>query len=273
MKLKSLKNLVDAEDFKILGENSTNGKISISILPEEIYVVPSFATPTHDNPLPYIHIRNQKCPLTTCKEKKSKLRVLIKKDAPPCIHTVLTHAISGKLKSTTQQRSSSTPVPGTSTTPQVGTSSTPLAGPSSSVFRASCTSATSAKVKNPKINRELTIKLVVHNISLHFPTMSKITSTDFVNRSRMYVEKLVSSDARNRTIEEHSRKFCTSCTKKALEDWPFKPKHAYLLSLGHLVKIEIPVKFCRKCKRLFYPGKKENLVIQIALYIKGDQRN
>ena len=96
VKLKKLRNIFKDEDFKILQTHSTNEKIEVFVLPGNVYVVPSLAPPSHDNPLRFIHIRNQKCPLSTCKEKKSKLHTLTQKDNPLCIHTILTNYISGQ---------------------------------------------------------------------------------------------------------------------------------------------------------------------------------
>ena len=191
------------------------GKINIWALPDKVYIVPSFDTPGYESPLEYIHIRNEKCPLSKCKEKKSKLHSLEKKEQPLCLHTVLIHSIA----------------------------------------QASLTaSSSSKKTPMPKLNRELSTKIVMDKILEHFPSMTKMESTGFVRKSRRYVEKLVTNENRNETVMKQTIKCCTSCPETLLEDWPFKPKQAFLFSLGHLVKIEIPLKFCRSCKRVFYPG-------------------
>jgi hypothetical protein len=232
--LKALRKILQSDkDYQILADNSSNGNINIFVLPENIYVVPSFYPPTHDSPVEYIHIRNQKCLLAKCKEKKSKLHTLTKKEAPICLHTVLIHSMDALKPS----------------------SSTALVPSSSNAMATSSSNAPKTKKHYPKLNRELSTKVVMDKISEHFPTMTKMESTGFVKKSRRYVEKLVSSKNINQTIMGCSRNFCTSCQETILEDWPFKPKQAFLLSLGHMVKIEIPVKFCRKCRRIFYPGK------------------
>ena len=223
VKLRKLKNILKDEDFQLLQSNSVDGKIDVFVLPENIFVVPSFAPPTHDNPLRFIHIRNQKCPLTTCKEKKSKLRTLTKKEAPLCIHTVLTNHISGKQLST-PARASSTPGTGTSPSPPTRSFSTP--GPSRR-----------KRVKNPKINKQLTVKEVIGQVSMHFPTLTQLELTSFVHKNRVFVEELVSNKNINQIIKERSRKYCTSCTEQTLKDWPFKAKRAYLLR--HAIPIKI----------------------------------
>ena len=218
VKLRKLKNILKDEDFQLLQSNSVDGKIDVFVLPENIFVVPSFAPPTHDNPLRFIHIRNQKCPLTTCKEKKSKLHTLTQKDNPLCIHTILTNYISGKGVST-PARSASNPVKGTVPPPP----SPPPRSFSTAV------PPTGKKVKHPKLNRELTVKEVIQNIQHHFPTLSQLDSTSFVHESRIFVEQLISSNNINKIVQEHSRKQCTVCTDTILEEWGFKPKQSFIL--------------------------------------------
>lgn len=176
----------------------------------------------------YVHIRKQKCPLTSCKESKSKLHTLSKKETPICLHTVLIHSLEAQSQSSPSS--------------------------SSSASLPSAETGVKKTIKNPKINRDLTTKVVMDKISQHFPTMTEMESSGFITRSRTDVEKLVSSKSVQETILKCTRKVCTSCHESVLEDWPFRPKQAFLLSLGHLVKVEIPVKLCRKCRRIFYPG-------------------
>ena len=109
------------------------------------------------------------------------------------------------------------------------------------------------KVKNPKINRELTVKVVIENIVNCFPTMSNLEVSGFLMKSRKYIEKQISNNNLQLKINESSRTVCTFCPDSTLEIWGFKAKQSYLLSLGHIARIDIPVKLCRKCKRIFYP--------------------
>ena len=163
LKLSFLKEILkDENDYKILEAYSSNGKINISVLPEEIYVVPSFSAPTHDSPVDYIHIRKQNCPLTSCKESKSKLHMLSKKETPLCLHTVLIHSLEDKSQS--------------------------LPSASSSASLPSAETGVKKTIKNPKINRDLTTKVVMDKISEHFPTMTEMESSGFITRSRTDVE-------------------------------------------------------------------------------------
>ena len=40
-----------------------------------------------------------------------------------------------------------------------------------------------------------------------------------------------------------------------LDDWMVKSKVSLLLTMGHAAKLNMQVKYCCRCKRLFYPGK------------------
>ena len=252
------KNIKNETDLKVFEEFSSNGIINVFVIPGDVLVVPSFSSPTHDCPVDYIHIRNQKCPLARCKETKSKLRQLAKNEAPLCIHTILIHAIKHS-STNTAGPSSSTPTAGPSL-------STTTAGPSSS-SASGATSSTAPvvkkKVKNPKINRDLTTKAVMEKISSNFPTMTQLESSGFSHESRQYLDQVLANKTLQQTMKECSRKNCSSCHKSRLENWPFKPKQAFLLSLGHIVQIEIPVKLCRRCRRIFYPG---NMLFNYLLF-------
>ena len=227
----------NSEECERLKEFSSDGKIRIWCLPDNIFVVPSFSQPSHDSPVEYIHIKNHVCPLASCKEKKSKLHQLAKKTAPLCIHTLLTYVID---QDPSTQGASSSSVPSLSSTPTLASSKQTV-------------TSSSKKIKNPKINRDLTTQVVIDNIVKNFPAMSHIDSSEFLRESRKYVEKLVNTNELQNVLHESSRKFCSSCIDSTLEIWSFQSKQAFFLSMGHMACIDIPVKFCRKCKRVFYP--------------------
>ena len=66
----------DKDIIHTLQEAASNGIIAVFSVPGENLVVPSFSSPTHEAPLNYIHVRNDSCPLSSCKDKKSKLHTL-----------------------------------------------------------------------------------------------------------------------------------------------------------------------------------------------------
>ena len=220
IKLKKLKEILKLDDFKIVEQNAINGKIEVAILPEDIFVVPSFSPPSHDNPISYIHIRNNKCPLESCKEKRSKLHSLVKKNDPLCIHTMLTALATNHKTSTpqpSQERSLSVSAPSSSQLP-----TRTLSAPAGS-------SNTKSKIRYPKLNRDLTIQVVINKIIKHFPSLTQLDKTTFVSQSRRFIEELISNNERNVTIREHLRNSCTACENSILEEWKFKPKQAFLL--------------------------------------------
>jgi hypothetical protein len=92
-KLQSLK--LEKNDLELLKAScsKTDGMVTLYSLPGNNMVVPSLHVKTHDNPLPFLHLRNRVCPLIVCKEKRSKLHTLQKKEGPLCLHTLLANCL------------------------------------------------------------------------------------------------------------------------------------------------------------------------------------
>ena len=81
---------LSSEHMNVLNEGSSDGTtIKVYSLPGNNIAVPSLFPTTHENPLSYLHIRNKKCPLQMCRETKSKLHTLLRKENPICLHTLL----------------------------------------------------------------------------------------------------------------------------------------------------------------------------------------
>ena len=206
--------LKNVKDLDIFSSASSDGRIPVYILPGENHVVPSMSHKSYESPLQLIHLRRNKCPLLSCKEKRSKLHTLTKKDQYLCPHNLLCHLV----KDLSSDESSE------------------------------------PRVRVPKLNRDLSITFVVKQIQEQFPSFSSARSDDFLAKSRKYAEKLFCNPLRNGIIDKKIPQFCQFCKDKLL-DWPFKPKKAFLLSMGHMKQIEIKLKICPSCKRVFYPGK------------------
>jgi hypothetical protein len=218
VQIKDLKKiLTNHDDLKVFKDAS---HVLVYVLPGNNLVVPTFSPPTHESPLGLIHIKDENCPLSTCKEKKSKLHTLTSKSRPLCLHTLLAYAVKK-------------PGPGTENT-QIDERGEP-------------------KTTVPKINRELSINEVVSQIQENFPCMTSIES-DFLAKSRKFTEKLLRNSNKNQVLKDHTAKKCKFCSETVLMDWPFRAKKAFLLSMGHLAKIEVTLKVCPKCRRAFYPG-------------------
>ena len=63
--------------------------LQVYSLPGNNIVVPSLYERTHENPLKYLHIKNKTCSLNMCRDKRSKLHTLLKKENPLCLHVLL----------------------------------------------------------------------------------------------------------------------------------------------------------------------------------------
>ena len=191
-----------------------------------MYVVPSFEAPSYDSPLEYIHIKDSKCPLPKCKEKKGKAHTLVRKEVPLCIHTVLVHSLTN---TTSEPKSSTT------------------------------------KESVPKLDRDLTVGHVIDNISRYFPSLTKMENSGFVQKSRRYVERLHANKSEiNKMIQDKTLTKCKSCPDSNLSEWSYKPRKAFLLSIGHMIQIEIPIKICTACKTVYYPGNFTSYHFQVS---------
>ena len=85
---------LEKEDLKWLKAARVDGMIKMYAVPGNNLVVPSLVERTHENPLEFLHLRNKKCPLGVCRENRSKLHTLLKKEGPLCLHTLLANCIT-----------------------------------------------------------------------------------------------------------------------------------------------------------------------------------
>ena len=207
--------LPDPNDFAAVKALRTDGTIPVFCLPGNNYVVPSFSAASHECPLQLRHIRNLKCTIRSCREKRTKQRTLMAKQPPMCLHSLLCHAI---------------------TDPNL-------------------TNLPKTKEFVPKIKRDLSIDFVIELIQKNFPNMVSFQSNESLRSSRQFVDRILHNPARNEVIRQHTPTLCYFCDETILLDWPFKTKHSFLLSMGHIAQVEIPLKVCPTCKRVFYPGK------------------
>ena len=227
VKIEDMEKLINKpDDLVILKASSSDGLIPVYVLPGNNHVVPSFSPPSYESPLQLIHIRNYKCPLGSCQEKRTKLHTLVAKKQPLCLHTLLCHSVKDSDSPNLPKR----------------------------------------KDFVPRINRDLSINFVIEQIQCNFPSMVSLQSNELIRRSRKYVEKLTCNTSRNEIIHQHTPKVCKFCKETLLLDWPFKSKKSFLLSMGHIAQIEIPLKVCPTCKRVFYPGKYFFFFIKLILY-------
>ena len=215
-KLKSLK--LDESDIGIIEAASKNSSVTVYILHGTNIAVPSLFNKSHDNPLEFLHLRNLECPLNSCKERRSKLHTLMKKDRQLCLHSLLGHCVPSTLK----------------------------VEDSASVLKEKTKAA-------PKIERDLTVNYIYKQIQEHFPTMCDKTSSTFLARNLQYTTSLLQRSDISAEINSHVRNKCTICLNTKLKKWPFQHKKSFLLSMGALREIEIDVKTCPNCRIAYYP--------------------
>ena len=211
-KLKSLN--LDKSDLATLKEASENGVIKLYILPDNNLAVPSLSVKSHENPLKYLHVRNLKCPLTKCQEKRSKLHTLIKKEGPICLHTLLGYCAQPQVLGAASSKEKAKPI--------------------------------------PKLDRDLTVKYILENIQNNFPTMSEKT-TSFLVKNFEFTKDLLKSENISEEICEHIPSECHSCPETKLLDWPYPAKRAFFISMAGFKEIKLDIKTCPTCRVAYYP--------------------
>ena len=55
--LESLKGILKEDDYKLMLDHSSDGKVAFFSLPDNTFVVPSFDPPSYDCPTKFTHIR------------------------------------------------------------------------------------------------------------------------------------------------------------------------------------------------------------------------
>ena len=120
----------------------------------------------------------------------------------------------------------------------------------------------SKKETRHHINFSLTIEDVLERIKNGFPdSLSDIETSDFLTKSRTFVDSLVSLPDKLQHILKTLPDKCSYCDLHPLHDWIHKPAKSYFFSIGHLREINIQVKVCSKCRRAFYPDFYQNGLI------------
>ena len=122
---------------------------------------------------------------------------------------------------------------------------------------------TAKKETRHYINFDLTIQDVINNIEKGFPkTYKECEESDFVYRSRTFVNSLVQFPDKLETLLDTLPTECSYCSHP-LNDWRHKPPKSYFLTMGHLKKINIKVRVCSQCRRAYYPDFYRNGIIFI----------
>lgn len=208
---------LDECDLRKLKAASKDGCVTTFILPGSNLAVPSLVERSHDNPLEFLHLKNLKCPLQKCKEKKSKLHTLMKKDGPICLHSLLGHCTQ-------------------SSEPESVMGSKP------------------DKAKPiPKVDRDLTVRYVHDQIKEHFPTMTSKGVSQFLVKNSLYIKSLVLKQNISEEINSQVPSMCKFCENSKLVTWPYGAKKSYFLSMGHFQELSLKIKTCKLCKMAYYP--------------------
>ena len=165
-----------------------NQRISIYSLPGDNLVVPSLLDKTHENPLPVLHLSKKVCALNACKEKRSKLHTLMKKEAPLCLHTLLANCLEG-YENQEMQRPVKT-------------------------------------IPTPKIDRNATVTFVLKKIKENFPSLSDQRCSEFLALSRQHITDIVHSDDISNEISKYLPSKCDFCFDTDLNSWPHRSTKA-----------------------------------------------
>lgn len=98
-----------------------------------------------------------------------------------------------------------------------------------------------SKPTHHQINFKSTVEKVVSGIKTHFPsTFRSCEDGSFLAKSKTFVDSMISSGNIEHVLDCVPSE-CETCGVK-LEDWQRKIPRSYLITLGTIKKIKIPVK-------------------------------
>ena len=82
--------IADEELEKTFINESSDGEVTVFLLPNDIYAVPILDMfHSHQGQEDFVHVRNLKCSLDICNKGGSKTHALLEKLGPNCPHTIL----------------------------------------------------------------------------------------------------------------------------------------------------------------------------------------
>lgn len=190
----------------------------VYVLPGQNFSVPRLMKTDSSNP-ERLHIRNTeeglKCTSKECMEKKGKKHSLVAKEANICIHTIIVRIIIDP---------------------------PPLD-----------TYAKEEKASDFKFDRKATVDSVFNKVEKHFPSLTSQKKQQFQVHEKEFTKQICDSKDSSEKLKEYCfQTKCENCTVD-LEAWPNRTKNSFLLSVGELKPISIPLKVCPKCKVIVYP--------------------
>ena len=102
-----------------------------------------------------------------------------------------------------------------------------------------------------EIDRSATIDHVMDKIIKHFPTATE-NQLEFLYNNKELVKDLVNSSDTCRDLKKYLPTICSNC-KESLVEWKHKTKNSYIISIGEMIIVKLPVNLCSWCKVLYYP--------------------
>lgn len=192
---------------------SSDGEINVYFLPGSNIAVPVLDIHAAENLPDFVHLRDQQCSLDICsKGGKSKKHTIVVKGVPLCAHKILVNFL-----------------------PKVDKDLRPK------------------KETKHLIDAQLTVKTLIAKIRQNFPpSFENLINGDFLSKSRIFVDSILSSDEKLKEVLENIPQNCELCNGQ-LEVWKHKEPKSFLLALGHMKQVQILVKICTVCKVAVYP--------------------
>ena len=121
------------------------------------------------------------------------------------------------------------------------------------ILKAGLTEETSEEKDNARheMDRDGTVDLVIDLVLEHFPTATE-DDTNFLIHNKKYIESLLGKSNIEAELAKNIPQVCPRCNG-AVVKWKHKTKNSFLVSLGEIQNVVIPVNQCRKCFILLYP--------------------
>lgn len=121
------------------------------------------------------------------------------------------------------------------------------------IIKAGLTQENQKEVVEPRreFNRGSTIDLVLDLIMEYLPTATEDNS-DFLHSNKNFVDQLCKKTDISAELTKYVPRVCPKCSGYLML-WKHKTKNSFIVSLGDIKKVKIPVKHCVKCNLLLYP--------------------
>ena len=105
---------------------------------------------------------------------------------------------------------------------------------------------------NHEFDRTKTVALVTESILENLPTATT-DPKNFLKVNKEFVTELCRKKDPSAELLKYCSSTCPRCSEK-LTKWAHKTKESFLVSIGELKKVIIPVKKCGNCNILVYPN-------------------